>query len=130
MVHVLQGKTDLAYYDWEISQFRLAQWRVLRNLLPLFPSPQPAVPPEVAPSLALLITDDEGPRLVFEENWLGTLSGLLGESVTELRRVSPREFVLTRKSACGFTSFELVYLIHWLTDPGFPAKMASPSVPR
>ena len=115
-----EGKNDLVYFDWEITQFKIEQWRKIRNLLPLFPAPnQSAVPGAAAPA-AMLMVDDMGPRLILEESWFADLSQLLGESVTEIRRVSPREFSFVRKSGCGFTSLELIYLAHWLTAPAFP----------
>jgi hypothetical protein len=113
-----ERRKDLVYYDWEITQFKLEQWRKVRNLLPLFPAHDlPAAPKTDSPA-ALLITDDAGSRLALEETWLGALAPLLGESVTELRQVSSGEFTFERKSACGFTGLELIYVAHWLTEPG------------
>ncbi len=109
--------SDLVYYDWEITQLRLEQWRLLRNLLPLF-----AINHATAP----LQTDETEARLTFEEKWLEDVTPLLGESVSEIRRTSPTEFSFTRKSFCGFTAVELVYLAHWLSSPSFPvAKQPS-----
>jgi hypothetical protein len=143
----LRGQTDLVYYDWELTVWRLEQWKVLRNILPLFAAVDPAAPGEPAPP-ALMKPDETMERLTLEEQWLAEImdSKVLGEpvnaspppgrvqygiaslknviapreSVTELRRVSPRDFTLTRKSGCGLTALELVYLAHWLTDPSFP----------
>jgi len=120
----IEGRRDLVYYNWEITQFKLEQWRRLRNLFPMFPAPnQPATPAPTAP-VAMLLVDDNGPRLVLEESWFGEMAPLLGESVTELRQVSPAEFAFTRKSTCGLTSLELIYLAHCLTDPAFPLNLA------
>jgi hypothetical protein len=124
----MRGKTDLVYYDWELTLFRLDHWRALRNLLPLFASIDPTPAPGPMPP-ALLKTDETSERLLLEEQWFSELinSTALGEpvkdpreSVTELRRVSPREFSFLRKSACGLTALEMIYLAHWLTDPAFP----------
>ncbi len=104
LLQQVTGRTNLVYYDWEITEARLLQWRRLDLLLSLLP----------ADKLPQLPAPTAGPQ------WLLAVSPLLGNSVTEILLTSPQEFTLVRKSHLGLTGFELVALVKWLDDPGFP----------
>ena len=101
----LTSRTNLVYYDWEITGPRLVQWRQLDQVLSM-------LTPDKLPQL---------PGFTAGPQWLATLSPLLGNSVTDILLTSPQEFTLVRKSHLGLTGFELVALVKWLEAPGFPA---------
>lgn len=96
------GRTNLVCYDWEITQARLAQWRNLNQLFQII---------------------GRRPQLSADApvwKWLDAVSTNLGNTVTEIAVTGPQEMSLVRKSAIGFTAFELVVLAHWLESPKFP----------
>jgi hypothetical protein len=98
----VQGRSDLLYYDWELTDQRVRQWRPLFQLL------------DAATGLASGSTNTPTQR------WLMALAPTLGPSVTELTAASPTQLTLVRKSPCGLTSFEIVSFIRWLDSPAFP----------
>jgi hypothetical protein len=101
----LLGRTNLVYYDWELTQNRLEDWR---HLFTLYSALAAYKPPAT-----------NNPALV----WLAdtNMTGYLGNSITELTVNSPRELLMTRASPLGLTGFELVALGRWLDNPAFPA---------
>jgi len=139
----IEHRDDLVYYDWELTGMRVMQWRLLTELLPVFPPPtaaditrwQKAVQNLKPPVMA------EQPRtpLGITEMWLAELSSpALNNTVTEVTRISPTELKIMRNSQLLFTGFELVVLSHWLADaPVGPidstllpkAKMSGPGIP-
>ncbi len=96
------GRTNLLYYDWEITQARLAQLRPLVKLLSIVTSK----PYQNTDSLA--------------EKWLGEIEPKLGNSITEVSVTSPQELTLVRKSPLGLTGAELIALAHWVESTNFP----------
>jgi len=124
-----EGHEDLIYYDWELTRLRLLQWRLLSELLPVFPpSPYQESPlvPKAAPN-----AKPRGPAktpplsLVATEAWLGSLVLPPGNTVTEITRTSPTELTVTRNSQFLFTGLEWVLLSHWLADaPVGPIDMS------
>jgi hypothetical protein len=106
----LTTRTNLVYYDWEITQARLTQWLNLGPLLELIlrdmlmaAEPNPLEPPSVR-----------------GRQWLTAVATNLGETVTEVTLTSPRELTLVRKSHLGLTGVELMALVRWLENPAFP----------
>lgn len=98
---------DLVYYDWEITEERLKQVRILGQLWDiLFRSPGPASE-SISGSSA-------------SQAWLLAVGKHLGNSVTQARVSSPQELSLVRRSHLGLTGMELVFLARWLDDPQFP----------
>lgn len=90
------NKKNLVYYDWEITEARLAQWRplwqvhrIVNNLM---------IPGENSPS----------------EKWLAAIAPKLGNTVTEGTLENSREIGIVRRSHLGLSSLELVLLAHWL----------------
>jgi hypothetical protein len=138
-----EQRDDVVYYDWELTSLRLGQWRLLAELLPVFPPPTPqdvarrqkaarnAKPSAVGNQLQT--------PLAVTEAWLAELSSpVLDNTVTEVTRTSPTELTVVRNSQFLFTGLELVLLSHWLADaPVGPidptllprAKMTGPSLP-
>ena len=99
----ITSRTNLLYYDWEITEARIAQFSPLFQFLPLFTS-IPAMSPESA---------------VYK--WLEASSRLMGETITEVAAVSDRELALVRKAPLGLNSTELFFLASWLESTNFPA---------
>lgn len=108
------GRTNLLYYDWEVTAPRLSQWRLTAQLLAMIGNQA-----QLSPASAAL-------------PWLLHVEPLLaGNTASEIVRVSPREWQLTRKSDLGFTAFELVLLARWIESVDFPrASLTLPAPPR
>jgi len=104
----LTGRKGLLYYDWEITESRLAQWRQLAQLQILIAS-RPPVPGDAA-----------------ADRWLEAVGPLLGNTVTEATVKSPAELAVVRQSHLGLTGFELLALARWLDEPGFPFSKTPP----
>ena len=139
-----QQRDDLVYYDWEVTGLRLMQWRLLTELLPVFPPPTPE---DVArhekaaknAQTAVLAHQPLTPMAVTEA-WLAELSNpALNNTVTEATRTSPTQLTIVRNSQALFTGLEWVLLSHWLADaPVGPidytllpqAKMSGPGLPK
>ena len=108
LISQVVGRTNLVYYDWEITQERLAQESIV---LPLMNA-----------VLASKLKLDFGTERTnsYIQPWLKALGPLLGNTITEATAGSNREIAFVRRSHLGLTSLELVFLAHWLDDPGFP----------
>ncbi|HZM06072.1 MAG TPA: hypothetical protein VFC44_23980 [Candidatus Saccharimonadales bacterium] len=110
----LDGRTNLVYYDWELTGLRLQQWHLLGRML-LNRAPNPA--------------DPTGNGAVIEEKWLTEISSLSGNTVTEITRVSPNELSLVRNSPAGLTGIELFLFSEWASGVGFgPINGQQPAV--
>jgi len=99
---------DLVYYDWEITGQRLLQARQLHQLY------------AIVKGLQFSGTN------VPTQKWLRAIHSHLGNAVTEVAVVSPKELLLVRKSHLGFTGFELSALAHWIESSGFPLRYEAP----
>src|SRR5439155_6807641 len=86
------NRTNLLYYDWEITEGRLSQWYLMSQLIAII-----ADKPQLATNYAGL-------------PWLQKIGAHLGNTVTEVSVNSPREWSLTRKSHLGLTGVELITL--------------------
>ena len=95
-------RKDLIYYDWEITEARLAQWRIMAQLFAVI-----ADKPQLTTNTAAL-------------PWLMKIEPQLGNAVTEIVSTSTKEWALLRKSHIGFTGAELVALARWLESTNFP----------
>ena len=97
----IKGRTDLVYYDWEITGSRLQDWRLLGRML-LFPQPRPM-------SDGMIEAGNK------EDKWLTDLIPFWsGNTVTEVTRVSPNELSVARNSPMGLTGIEIFELCDWL----------------
>ena len=99
----VSGRTNLVYYDWEITEDRLAQWAQIFQFVSIVSA-----------------------RPKFDANsvgtaWLRALAPVLGNTVTEVTQESPKSFALTRRSESGFTGIELNFLAQWLEETNFPS---------
>jgi hypothetical protein len=116
-----EQRDDLVYYDWELTGMRLMQWRLLTELLPVFPPPTPAdtARQQKAAQGAKpdILSHQPLTPLAVTEAWLAELSGpALNNTVTEVTRTSPTELTIVRNSQFLFTGLESVLLSHWLAD--------------
>jgi hypothetical protein len=122
----IEGRNDVVFYDWEITQARLGQWQMLSQMLPFFS--KEVIVSQKDPSKKTMV-----PSRAPEQKWISAVAPLLGNTVTEITFKAPNELDVVRKSHIGLNSFELVMLSHWLAHPKFPAVnpfSATPSVER
>lgn len=96
------GRTNLVYYDWEITQSRLDAWIYLGQVLRLVS--QKAQLPKTSASMA----------------WFTATGSKLGNSGTIVTRSGSQQLSFVRKSSAGFTGLELHLLADWLESPEFP----------
>lgn len=92
--------TNLVFYNWELTGPRLQEWRLLSQSLLEFPGPR---------------TPEMNMARKVQGRWLGSLRPLVGNSITEVTRVSPREISITRNSPVGMTAFEILLFSDWLS---------------
>ncbi len=108
----VEGRTDLVYYDWELTGRRLAEWGMLGKMIANRATPQHSD------------AEDAG----FDESeWLGGLAAMTSNTVTEITRVAPNELFLMRKAPVGLTAVELMLLADWLSDANTGPIHAPPS---
>ncbi len=103
----VRGRTNLVYYDWEITEERLNHGRQLYQLAALADWRKPGT--------------NTVSRL-----WLDKVGSLLGNTVTEVTQTGPQELFLARKSHLGFTGIELATFSAWLDSPQFPFRISAP----
>ena len=105
----VRGRTNLVYYDWEITENRLYHGNQFYQLASMV----------------------DGRRLpttnTASQRWIAAISPKLGNSTTEITQTGAQEFVLVRKSHLGFTGFELATFSRWLESPEFPFDIQLPS---
>ena len=95
-------RTNLVYYDWEITGERL---KVLPQLT----------------QLALMFTRHK--QLAAQSaaaRWLNRIGPALSNAVTEVTQTAPNELSFTRKAPGGLTAVELTALANWLEATNFP----------
>lgn len=97
-----EQRADLIYYDWEITQARLAAFQQASPFVELFL-------PKAAPKAG-----------THGGEWLKEAQPLLENVVTEVSTTGPRELALTRRSQTGLTGIELWLLTRWLDSSEFP----------
>lgn len=96
------GRTNLAYYDWEIGGARLQAWQNMTQLGRLL-----AGKPQL--SAEALAT-----------KWMQVVSTNIANIGTALTVNGPNRMTLVRTSPHGFTGFETVLLAGWLESVTFP----------
>jgi len=129
-----KGRSDLVYYDWETAGTRLAQWRMLTPLLPIFPTKR--VGEDEVPPTSKTNVVSHSPKAILER-WVSDLITSLspskdnnsnGNVVTEVTRNSASDYTVVRSSQVGFTGIELFLLTHWLADT-HPMEVRRPGSP-
>src|SRR5262249_17930694 len=96
------NRTNLVYYDWEITQFRLGQLRQTLDLLGTLLT----LPTMGTNSAARLWVDAAAPKL--------------GNTITEITVTAPEELSLVRRSYVGLNGLELGALAIWIESTNFP----------
>ena len=104
----VRGRTNLIYYDWEITEHRLIHGRMFYQLAGILNGRPPAS------------TNTPSQR------WISAIAPKLGNSATEITQTGPQELALVRRSHVGFTGFELATFSIWLESPGFPFNFELP----
>ena len=116
MLNQFLPRTNLVYYDWEITEAKLAQWVPILQLS------------------AMMSSTPSFPGAAAAHSWLRAVSPKLANTVTEVTAVSPAELRAVRRSDLGLTAIELTWLARWLDNPAFPAfaypTNATPGLPR
>jgi hypothetical protein len=108
----LKGRTNLVYYDWEITEHRLVHAKQLYQLLNI-------------------INRRTGASTNWPtQKWLADIGPHLGNTITEATMTSPKDLSLVRKSHLGLTGFELVTLARWVESAGFPLTFEPPPPQR
>ena len=98
------SSTNLLYYDWEITQERLGQWRPISQLY------------------AMLSNQDLHEGNAVSELWLNAIQPKLGNSGSKLTQTGTNEITFTRSAPLGLTALELVTLARWVEPfPPLPA---------
>ncbi len=113
----LGARTNLLYYDYEVTHHRLHHGLQLYQLLNM--------------ASRRFAQGTNSPVKV----WLGALGEELrlntnapSETVTEITQTGPNELSLVRKSHLGFTGFELASFGAFLDSPGFPFRYEPPKL--
>jgi hypothetical protein len=106
-VEGILSKTDLIYFDRELTGHRLEQWIQLGQALRLV-SGAAQLPGESA-----------------SFQWLKAMGSHLGPSGTEITEEAPGKLSFARKSDLGFTAIELHAMADWLESPEFPLGLYS-----
>lgn len=104
----VRGRTNLIYYDWEITEHRLTHGWMFFQLASMLDGR----PPPSANTVS--------------RRWLSAIGPKLGNTATEITQTGPQELVLVRRSPIGFTGFELAAFSVWLESPGFPFNFQLP----
>jgi hypothetical protein len=102
LIEDILRRTNLVYYDWEVTGPRL----------------QPCL--QLAQTARLITRQPQMPRDCASLDWLGTLIPRLGTSATIINRTGPAELTFYRRSTVGLTALELHLLASWLESPRFP----------
>jgi hypothetical protein len=97
----IQDRTNLVYYDWELTGRRLQEWQILRKMIANRSEPQ---------------NRDTVAATLTEMQWMTGVAGFLDSTVTEVTRIAPNELSIKRKAPLGFTAVELVLLADWLCN--------------
>jgi hypothetical protein len=105
-----QDRTDLVYYDWELTGPRLRHLLTVTQIVPILQ--MLGVGPRSTPR----ISKDLASRLNIQEHWLLGLGPFLPNTVTEVTKTGPNEVTVIRNSPFVFSSLELILLSHWLSD--------------
>ncbi|MDD5141430.1 MAG: hypothetical protein PHY43_14365 [Verrucomicrobiales bacterium] len=102
MIQDVLRRTNLVYYDWEVTGPRL----------------QPGL--QVAQTARLIARQPQMSMDSASIGWLAMLVPRLGISATIINRTGPAELTLYRRSTIGLTALELHLLADWLESPQFP----------
>ena len=128
----LEDRTNLVYYDWEVTGPRVLHLLTVTEVLPILQmldigpgGPSVAGASPAKPGANALADPVVQSRLDVQKQWLIGLVPLLAKTVTEVTKTGPGELTVVRDSPFVFSSLELVLLSHWLSDtPAGPLDMS------
>jgi len=107
MIQDVVRRTNLVYYDWEVSGPRIEPWLYIGQVSRL------------ASRHGQLSMESAG------IGWLRVLSARLDRSTTLINRTGTNQLSFIRKSTVGLTAPELHLLVDWLESPQFPRGLHS-----
>jgi hypothetical protein len=111
MIQDVLSRTNLVYYNWEVSAPRVAAClylgQTVRQILRLAQLPVNSV----------------------SEAWLYALAPRLGTSATVVTLTEANQLTLFRRSTAGLTGAELQLLADWLESPQFPRGLHTLAAP-
>ena len=102
------GRTNLLYYDWEVSDQRIEHAKQLYALL------------SIATMRKLPETNTAS------QAWMSAVAPKLGNTATKVTQIAPQELYLVRESHSGFTGFEMATFSAWLDSSDFPNSISLP----
>lgn len=105
----VRGRTNLIYYDWEITEHRLLHGNMFFQLASILDGRPPLSTNRVS------------------QRWISAIGSKLGNTATEITQTGPQELALVRRSHLGFTGFELAAFSVWVESPGFPLEFQLPA---
>jgi hypothetical protein len=105
------ARTNLLYYNWEVTEWRLRQVLGITSLIDLAK------------------TDCTIPQTTPSQLWLAAISTNLGNTVTEISLVSPKELEIVRSAHVGLTGSELVALMRWIEGTNCVEGGVAPVMP-
>lgn len=140
LISQIAGRTNLVLYDWETTGRR-----ILTTNAPGVPGPRVQTNDigrliqftHLAQFTRLMFSEDglhlpkteSGALFVPGVRWVEQALPLLGDTVTQVTRSGPAQLELVRASATGFNALELLYLMRWIDNPGFPGWQEPPPRP-
>ncbi|MDQ6631818.1 MAG: hypothetical protein M3Y82_08670 [Verrucomicrobiota bacterium] len=104
------GRTNLVYYDWEITQDRLGHWQVLTDMIPFLSNRQ-----KLENKSEEMRTQQRRQELI-SQKWALAVAPLVANTITEAVLKSPTELNILRKSPLGFTGVEIILFARWLNQ--------------
>jgi hypothetical protein len=107
-----ENRTNLVYYDWEISSPQVTSWTQMGQLLRMVFGRR-----QLSPATASL-------------PWLKAITPSLGNATTILVLDDPQQVSLRRTASLGLTAVELHLLADWLESPDFPRGFYTLLAPR
>jgi hypothetical protein len=107
MIQDILGRTNLVYYDWEVTGPRVTSGL------------------ELGQTARQILRQAQMSLDSASLNWLGVLVPRLGTSATIVSLTAPNQLTFARKSTLGFTALELHLLADWLESPQFPRSLHS-----
>ncbi|MBM3846415.1 MAG: hypothetical protein FJ405_09035 [Verrucomicrobia bacterium] len=98
------SKSNLAFYEWEITEERVSAWRTIYQ----------------ATLLGFLRNSPKTNAASFK--WMEALGRgrRLGNTATEVTVTGPNELTVTRTGHAGLTGFEIVSMLRWFDSSNFP----------
>lgn len=111
VIGVVLSRTNLVYYNWELTKTRLESWTYMGQLL------------------RVIFQKSQLPRNSASLLWLNAISTNQTTSATVATLDSAREISVVRRSTMGLTAFELQLLADWLESPEFPVGLHTTLVP-